>query len=55
MEKLIFFNAVDCGSNKKNANYHKEMIQDAIITAKNKYNCEIKEIVTNKAKVMEED
>lgn len=51
--KAYFLNAVDCGSNKKNANYHTEIIQDAITTAKSKYNCEVKAIVTDNAKVME--
>lgn len=37
----------------KNANYHKGIIQDAIIVAKNKYNCEVKAIVTDNIKDME--
>lgn len=51
--KTVFLDAVDSGTNVKNAEYHKEIIENAINKAKIKFGCDVKALVTDNAKVME--
>lgn len=51
--KAVFLDAIDCSSNVKNAEYHKEITENAIKKAKTKFGCKVTAFVTDNAKVME--
>lgn len=51
--RSFFLDSIEAKTNTKNAEYHKGILKDAILKAKEKFNCDVKAVVTDNARVME--
>lgn len=51
--KSYFLDSVETGTKTKNAPFHKSIFQQAITKAKETFNCDVKAVVTDNARVME--
>lgn len=51
--KSYFLDSIDAGTHTKNAHFHKSILQEAITKAKTEFNCDVKAVVTDNARVMD--
>ena len=50
MKENQFLNTTEAGTNTKNADYDKSILQDAVAKAREEFHCDVKAVVTDNAK-----